>query len=90
MCYITTLFIYNLLPYFKESLVECLLVVLPVLPEDYLAEVREVNPAIAANLIGHVDSFLLSRVQTKRFHRTQHILKNLYSYMQYTVLFSNI
>ena len=61
----------------EQSLVEELLVLLPVLPEDYLAEVREVDQPIAANLIGHVNSFLLSRVQTKCFHGTQNILQEL-------------
>ena len=65
---------HELINYLEERLVEELLAVLPVLPEDYLAEVREVDPAITANLIGHVYCLLLCRVQTKGFHRHQNIL----------------
>ena len=60
--------------YLEESLVEKLLTVLPVLPEDQLAEVREVDQTVDGHLVGHVDHLLLPRVQAKRFHSTQNIL----------------
>ena len=50
------------LTYLEEGLVEELPAVLPVLPEDQPAEVREVDQAIDSHLISHVYHLLLCRV----------------------------
>ena len=59
----------------EECLVEGLPVLLAVLPEDELAEVRVVDEAVDADLVGHVDHLLLTRVQTQGLHSVQCILR---------------
>ena len=58
----------------EEGLVEGLPVLLAVLPEDELAEVRVVDEAVDADLVGHVDHLLLPGVQTQGLHSVQSIL----------------
>ena len=58
----------------EKCLVEDLLVLLAVLPEDELAEVRVVDEAVDADLVGHVDHLLLPGVQTQGLHSVQSIL----------------
>ena len=60
--------------YLEKSLIEDLPVLLPVLPQDDLAEVWVVDETIHIDLIGHVYHLLFSWVQTKSFHGIQGVL----------------
>ena len=53
-----------------------LLVILSVLPEDDLAEVREVDEPIVPHLVSHVYGLLLRRVESQGLHGHEHILRN--------------
>ena len=59
----------------EESLVEDISVLLPVLPQDNLAEVRVVDQSVNIDLIGHVDHLLLTRVQAQSFHGIKSVLR---------------
>ena len=61
--------------YLEECLVEEFLVILPVLPEDNLAEIREVDQPIVAHLVSHIYCLLFSRVQTQGLHGLKDILE---------------
>ena len=59
----------------EQSLVEDISVLLPVLPQDNLAEVRVVDQSVNVDLIGHVDHLLLTRVQAEGFHGIKSVLR---------------
>ena len=44
------------------------------LPEDEFTELRIVDEAIDADLIGHVDHLLLARIEAQSLHRVQSVL----------------
>ena len=58
----------------EESLVEDISVLLPVLPQDNLAEVRVVYQSVNIDFIGHVDHLLFTRVQAEGFHGIKGVL----------------
>ena len=58
----------------EKCLVEDLLVLLAVLPEDELAEVRVVDEAVDADLVGHVDHLLLAGIEAERLHGIKSVL----------------
>ena len=58
----------------EKSLVEDIPVLLPVLPQDNLAEVRVVDQSVNIHLVGHVDHLLLTRIEAQSFHGIKSIL----------------
>ena len=75
--------------YLEECLVEEFLVILPVLPEDNLAEIREVDQPIVAHLVSHIYCLLFSRVQTQGLHGLQDILEREMMMVK-TVIYSQL
>ena len=61
----------------EKSLVEDISVLLPVLPQDNLAEVRVVDQSVNIDLIGHVDHLLLTGIQAESLHRIKGVLREL-------------
>ena len=59
----------------EKCLVKYFLVLLPVLPEDEFTELRVVDQAVDTDLVGHVNHFLFTRIQTQRLHSVQSVLK---------------
>ena len=58
----------------EKSLVEDISVLLPVLPQDNLAEVRVVDQSVHVDLVGHVDHLLLPGIEAKSLHRIKSVL----------------
>ena len=61
----------------EKSLVEDISVLLPVLPQDNLAEVRVVDQSVNIDLIGHVDHLLFTGIQAKSLHCIICVLREL-------------
>ena len=59
----------------EKSLVEDISVLLPVLPQDNLAEVRVVDQAVNIDLVGHVDHLLLTGIQAQSLHSIEGVLR---------------
>ena len=58
----------------EKSLVEDISVLLSVLPQDDLAEVRVVDQSVNIDLVGHVDHLLLAGIEAERLHGIESVL----------------
>ena len=61
-------------PHLEHVLPEHLLIILPELVQDSLAEVREVDETILDNVVGQVYHLLLHGVQAKHLHGCMQVL----------------
>ena len=59
----------------EKSLVEDISVLLSVLPQDDLAEVRVVDQSVNVDLVGHVDHLLFLWIQAESLHRIKSVLR---------------
>ena len=59
----------------EKSLVEDISVLLSVLPQDDLAEVRVVDQSVNIDLVGHVDHLLFTGIQAESLHGIKSVLK---------------
>ena len=59
----------------EKSLVEDISVLLPILSQDDLAEIRIVDQSVNIDLVGHVDHLLLAGIEAERLHSIESVLR---------------